>query len=253
MYLNKHVPRKIVKETLLYNSIFYRELTSAYHDMGYNSTFFESTYRHYELAPFIVEDEDNRINTQYRLHVAMKGMDNSLLLLLSIGEVNTNGTAHFVHCCNEDECINSSHDLGSNLYIRNTFSFNSIASKARQNAGVAEERMGKKPDIMGIMKQKEKILELVYVESLRIICTNSKKEDDADLGGIPRYFHLDYAEIPLSPHISHTKSLIRLLLTLRNTIIVNRNLVMQALEQASSHPPQNVNPSPTVSTPPYNK
>src|SRR5688572_8744398 len=55
----------------------------------------------------------------------------------------------------------------------------SIASKARRNAGVAEERMEKKPDIMGIMKQEEKILELVYVESSCIICTNSKKEDDA--------------------------------------------------------------------------
>nr|CAG8575314.1 13639_t:CDS:10 [Entrophospora candida] len=71
-----------------------------------------------------------------------------------------------------------------------------------------------------------------------------------DLGGIPRYFHLDHAEIPLSPHTLHTKSLIRLLLTLRNVMIVNRSLLMQALEQASTHPPRNVNPSPTVSSPP---
>jgi hypothetical protein len=173
----------------------------------------------------------------------------------------------------------------------------SIASKARRNAGVAEERMGKKPDIMGIMKQAEKILELVYVESSCIICTKSKKKDDEvklwretldgmsfiealcrpvgnqfgvmgiqvagttiylnvlvkDPAGIPRYFHLDSAEIPLIPHKLHTKSFIRLLLTLRNIMIVNRSLVMQALEQATSHPPQNVNPSPTVSTPPYIK
>ncbi|CAI2199964.1 10690_t:CDS:2, partial [Funneliformis geosporum] len=47
-----------------------------------------------------------------------------------------------------------------------------------------------------------------------------------DLAGIPRYFHLDHAEIP--------------------------SLIMQALEQATSHLPRNVNPSPTVSTPPYN-
>ncbi|CAI2198531.1 9062_t:CDS:2, partial [Funneliformis geosporum] len=74
-----------------------------------------------------------------------------------------------------------------------------------------------------------------------------------DLAGIPRYFHLDHAEIPLSPHQSRLKSLIRLLLNLRNIMIVNRSLIMLALEQATSHPPQNVNPSPTVSTPTYNK
>ena len=74
-----------------------------------------------------------------------------------------------------------------------------------------------------------------------------------DLADISRYFHLDHTEIPLSPHQSRLKSLIRLLLTLRNVMIVNKSLLMQALEQATSHPPRNVNPSPTVSTPPYNK
>ncbi|CAG8526987.1 16487_t:CDS:2 [Dentiscutata heterogama] len=71
-----------------------------------------------------------------------------------------------------------------------------------------------------------------------------------DAGGIPRYFHLDHAEIPLSSNTSwRVKPLIRLLLTLRNILIVNKSLLMQALEQASSHPPRNVNPSPTVSSP----
>ncbi|RHZ74601.1 hypothetical protein Glove_220g3 [Diversispora epigaea] len=166
----------------------------------------------------------------------------------------------------------------------------SLASKARRNAGVVEERMGKKPDIMGLMKQDEKIIELMYLESSRILCSNSKKADDGtldgvsfidalcrpvgnqfgivgiqiagttirlnvlmkDLGGIPRYFHLDHAEIPLLPHASHTKALIRLLLTLRNIMIVNKSLLLRALEQASTHPPRNVGPSPTVSSPPYN-
>ena len=157
--------------------------------------------------------------------------------------------------------------------------------------------MEKKSDVMGLLKQDEKIIELMYTESSRIICSKSKKADDdvklwretldgasfisvlcrpagnqfgiigiqvtgttmylnvlvKDTAGIPRYFHLDYAEIPLTPHTLHTKSLIRLLLTLRNIMIVNRSLVMQALEQASSHPPRNINPSPTVSTPPYIK
>jgi hypothetical protein len=157
--------------------------------------------------------------------------------------------------------------------------------------------MGKKPDVMGLIKQNDKIFELIYTESSRIICSETKKEEDdvklwremldgasfisalcrpagnqfgvvgiqvagttiylnvlvKDLAGIPRYFHLDHAEIPLSPHQSRLKSLIRLLLTLRNVMIVNKSLLMQALEQATSHPPRNVNQSSTVSTPPYNK
>jgi hypothetical protein len=74
-----------------------------------------------------------------------------------------------------------------------------------------------------------------------------------DAGGLSRYFHIDHAEIPLtvkSPR--RVKPLLRLLLTLRNIMIVNKSLLMQALEQAISNPPRNVNPSPTVSTPPYN-
>ncbi|CAG8558116.1 15860_t:CDS:2 [Funneliformis mosseae] len=130
----------------------------------------------------------------------------------------------------------------------------SIASKAQRNLGIIGERIGKKPDIMGLLEQDEKIIELLYTESSRIVCSNSKKSDDEiagitmylnilvnDLASIPRYFHLDHAEIPLSSHQSCLKSLIRLLLTLRN-----------ALEQATSHPPRNVNPSLTVSTLPYN-
>ncbi|RIA82854.1 hypothetical protein C1645_834718 [Glomus cerebriforme] len=74
-----------------------------------------------------------------------------------------------------------------------------------------------------------------------------------DAGGLSRYFHIDHAEIPLTKSTRKVKSLLRLLLTLRNITIVNKSLLVQALEQATSHPPRNVNPSPTVSTPPYNK
>ena len=60
-----------------------------------------------------------------------------------------------------------------------------------------------------------------------------------DLAGISRYFHLDHAEIPLSSsnNTSRVKSLICVLLILRNIMIMNKSLVMQALEQATSHPP----------------
>ena len=117
--------------------------------------------------------------------------------------------------------------------------------------------MGKKPDVMGLLKQDKKIIELMYTESSRIICSKSKKADDdvklwretldgasfvsalcrpagnqfgvvgiqvagttmyvnvlvKDLAGIPRYFHLDHAEILLSSsnNTSRVKSLIRVL------------------------------------------
>ncbi|CAG8652043.1 10617_t:CDS:2, partial [Paraglomus occultum] len=51
----------------------------------------------------------------------------------------------------------------------------SIASKARRNKRLSGERMGKKPDVMMLIKDKEKIFELSYVESSRIKCTETKK------------------------------------------------------------------------------
>ncbi len=141
--------------------------------------------------------------------------------------------------------------------------------------------MGKKPDIMGLLKQDKKIIKLLYIESSRIVCSNSKKSDDEvklwrkildgvsyinalcrpvgnqfgvveiqvagttmylnilinNLASILRYFYLDHAEILLSPYQLCLKSLIRLLLILRNVIIVNKSLLMQALGQATSHLP----------------
>jgi hypothetical protein len=75
-----------------------------------------------------------------------------------------------------------------------------------------------------------------------------------DASGISRYFHLDHAEIPFTKNTPwRVKPLIHLLLTFRNVMIVNKSLLMQALEQASARPPRNVTPSPTVSTPPFIK
>ncbi|CAG8758730.1 21807_t:CDS:10, partial [Gigaspora margarita] len=59
-----------------------------------------------------------------------------------------------------------------------------------------------------------------------------------DAGGLSRYFHLCHAEIPLTPQTPwRVEPLVHLLLTLRNILIVNQSLLMQALEQAVSHPP----------------
>ncbi|CAG8770067.1 20202_t:CDS:2 [Cetraspora pellucida] len=120
--------------------------------------------------------------------------------------------------------------------------------------GADKERMGKKPDIMGLLKYDEKIAEFMFAECSRIICCNSKKDNDdfgvvgirvvgttirlnvlvRDLGGIPSYFHLDLAEIPLSPRLLYTKALIHLLLTLRNILIVNKSLLIETLEKAET-------------------
>ncbi|RHZ84087.1 hypothetical protein Glove_85g72 [Diversispora epigaea] len=60
----------------------------------------------------------------------------------------------------------------------------SMTSKARKSLGSNEERsihkipIEKKPDVMVMAKYRDKIFELAYVESSRILCTRLKKEDD---------------------------------------------------------------------------
>ncbi|GBC23950.2 hypothetical protein GLOIN_2v1485562 [Rhizophagus irregularis DAOM 181602=DAOM 197198] len=100
----------------------------------------------------------------------------------------------------------------------------SIASKIRKNKGIDGERIAL---ALHVAKKKKMIM-------------------IPDLGGIPRYFHLDHAEIPISPHLTNTKSLIRVLLNLRNVMIVNKSLITQALLE---NPPRNTSQSTTVSTP----
>ncbi|PKY61391.1 hypothetical protein RhiirA4_486295 [Rhizophagus irregularis] len=44
-----------------------------------------------------------------------------------ISELDTNSTAHFIHYCNDDECISGScHDFGNDLYIKNMYFFKAI-------------------------------------------------------------------------------------------------------------------------------
>ncbi|CAG8556483.1 9652_t:CDS:2 [Acaulospora morrowiae] len=195
-------------------------------------------------------------------------------------------------------------DLPNGSICMSTAERQSMASKIRKSLGVNEERsscppkvpIGKKPDVMLMEKCGGKIFELAYVESSRVVCTNSKKENDSiklwretldgvsligtacrptsnqfgiigiqvagedlclnvlvkDANGIPRYLHLIQAPIPFTKNTSwRVKPLIHLLLTSRNITIVNKSLLIQALEQASTRPPRNVNPSPTVSSPIY--
>ncbi|RHZ59171.1 hypothetical protein Glove_365g129 [Diversispora epigaea] len=185
-------------------------------------------------------------------------------------------------------------DLPNGYICLSTAERQSLASKARRNDGTGKVKMGKKPDIIALERCNGKLVEFLYVESSRIVCSPTKKTDDEiklwrelldgssyissacrstcnqfgvigiqvagekiylnvlvnDASGIPRYFHLDYAEIPLTSEVGlRTKALIRLLLTLRNIIIVNKNLLKQTMEQAVSHLPRNTSPSPTVTSP----
>ncbi|RHZ63295.1 hypothetical protein Glove_330g73 [Diversispora epigaea] len=146
----------------------------------------------------------------------------------------------------------------------------SLASKAHRNGDTDKVKMGKKPDIMTLEKCNGKLVEFLYVESSRIVCSSTKKADNeiklwrelldrssyigSAYRSICNQFGRDpnHAEIPLTSEVGlYTKALIRLLLTLRNIIIVNKNLLKQAMEQAVSYPSQNNSPSPTVTTPEY--
>ncbi|RHZ69656.1 hypothetical protein Glove_281g9 [Diversispora epigaea] len=181
-------------------------------------------------------------------------------------------------------------DLPSGAIFLSTAERQSIASKTRRSSSSNEERpiqknlIGKKPDVMVMTKYRGKVFELTYVESSRVICTKSKKDDDSvklwretldgisfvgnacrpasnqfgivgiqvageelflnvlikDASGIPRYFHLDQAEMPFAKNTPwRVEPLVHLLLIFRNTMIVNQNLLMQALEQADARPPRN--------------
>ncbi|RHZ69783.1 hypothetical protein Glove_278g37 [Diversispora epigaea] len=188
-------------------------------------------------------------------------------------------------------------DLPNGSIFLSTAERQSMASKACKSFGSNEERpthrtpIGKKPDVMVMVKYGGKIFELAYIESSRILCTKSKREDDSvklwretldgisfvgvacrptnnqfgivgiqvanedlylnilvkDVSGIPKYFHVDQVKIPFTKNTSwRVEPLIRLLLTLRNIMIVNQSLLIQALEQANTRPPRNTIQSPTV-------
>ncbi|RHZ69233.1 hypothetical protein Glove_286g22 [Diversispora epigaea] len=168
-------------------------------------------------------------------------------------------------------------DLPSGAIFLSTAERQSIVSKTRRSSSSNEERsiqknlIGKKPDVMVMTKYRDKVFELTYVESSRVICTKSKKDDDsiklwretldgisfvgnacrpANASGIPRYFHLDQAEMSFAKNTPWcVEPLVHLLLIFRNTMIVNQNLLMQALEQADARPPRNTQQSPTVTSP----
>ena len=76
-------------------------------------------------------------------------------------------------------------DLSNGSIFLSTAERQSMASKARKSFGSNEERpthktpIGKKPDVMVMAKYGGKIFELAYVESSRILCTKSKREDDS--------------------------------------------------------------------------
>ncbi|RIB05617.1 hypothetical protein C2G38_2219192 [Gigaspora rosea] len=93
----------------------------------------------------------------------------------------------------------------------------SLASKARRNIGVEEERMD--DDYVKLWKE--------TLDGVSFI--NATCRPKADQFGI--------VGIQVAGNIIAC-SLMRLLLTLRNILITNKSLLMQALEYATSHPPR---------------
>ncbi|RHZ59978.1 hypothetical protein Glove_360g17 [Diversispora epigaea] len=146
----------------------------------------------------------------------------------------------------------------------------SMTSKARKSFGSNEERLthkipiGKKPDVMVMTKYGEALDGISFVgvacrstnNQFGIVRIQVAGEDlflnilVKDASGIPRYFHVDQVEIPFTKNtLWRVEPLIRLLLTLRNIMIVNQSLLIQALEQVNTHPPRNATQSPTVTSP----
>ncbi|RHZ87882.1 hypothetical protein Glove_29g92 [Diversispora epigaea] len=110
-------------------------------------------------------------------------------------------------------------DLPNGYICLSTAERQSLASKVRRNDGTGKVKMGKKPDIMALENCDGKLVEFLYVESSRIVLAGEKIYLNVlinDASGIPRYFHLEHAEIPLT----------------------SENLLKQTMEQAVSHPPE---------------
>ncbi|RHZ49862.1 hypothetical protein Glove_510g15 [Diversispora epigaea] len=135
-------------------------------------------------------------------------------------------------------------DLPNGYICLSTAERQSLASKVRRNDGTGKVKMGKKPDIMALENCDGKLVEFLYRELLdgnsyissvcRPICNQFGVVGIQVAGekiylnvlinnasGIPRYFHLEHAEIPLT----------------------SENLLKQAMEQAVSHPPRNTSPN----------
>ncbi|RHZ78183.1 hypothetical protein Glove_166g131 [Diversispora epigaea] len=127
--------------------------------------------------------------------------------------------------------------------------------------------IGKKSDVMIMAKYEDKIFELAYVKSSQILCVTCRPTNYQfgivriqvagedlylnilvkDTNGILRYFYVDQMKIPFTKNTSwHVEPLIRLLLTLKNIIIVNQSLLIQALEQANTCSPRNATQSSIV-------
>ncbi|RHZ75277.1 hypothetical protein Glove_216g27 [Diversispora epigaea] len=91
--------------------------------------------------------------------------------------------------------------------------------------------MEKKPDIMVLENCDGKLVEPIYNQFgvVGIQVADEKIYLNIlinDASGIPRYFHLDHAEI----------------------LLISENLLKQAIEQAVLHSPRNTSPSFTVTT-----
>jgi len=69
-------------------------------------------------------------------------------------------------------------DLPNGYICLNTAERQSLASKVRRNDGTGKVKMGKKPDIMALENCDGKLVEFLYVESSRIVCTATKKKDN---------------------------------------------------------------------------
>ncbi|RHZ72309.1 hypothetical protein Glove_243g122 [Diversispora epigaea] len=130
-----------------------------------------------------------------------------------------------------------------------------VSSSERQSSASANRkgdgRLGRRPDIMFVMKRGEKNYELLYAECSRLTCTTRKEKNDGvklwretndvagkklrlsvlirDMSEVHRYYHLHESEIPIQQSApSVVTKFIETLLILRNILIVNMTLLHNA-------------------------
>ncbi|CAB4405379.1 unnamed protein product [Rhizophagus irregularis] len=126
--IKEGIPKKHAEENVPNDSGFCRELASVYQKMGYEVAFFESSCRYYELICFSVEDngihnivcmsvmllppfpkkryfiDKFEITNQKKLECPVYRLRDTRRIR-PISELDINNTAHFIHHCNDDECI----------------------------------------------------------------------------------------------------------------------------------------------------
>ncbi|GBB85908.1 hypothetical protein RclHR1_12340012 [Rhizophagus clarus] len=161
------LPREIIFKCVEFTNNFHRGQTSnnfrnAIHDKTWKETGLELEKRTEQILSIFAEIWNNPASTTSESRSKQ-----------SEGTYVTNIIVPLLRATLED--------LPSRYICLSTAERQSLASKARKNAGADKKRMEKKPelpDVMVLDQYVDKIIELIYVECSRIVCSATKKAND---------------------------------------------------------------------------